>query len=79
MFSAYDLKRLEGYANQLLDYHVIMDLIPQLASLWFDGRVNSEGIKLTNIQAALLLAIGLQRKTVDDVEVWLRLAFSLPL
>ncbi|KAF9359711.1 hypothetical protein BGX34_008198 [Mortierella sp. NVP85] len=76
MFSAYDLKRLEGYANQLLDYHVIMDLIPHLASLWFDGRVNSEGIKLTNIQAALLLAIGLQRKTVDDVEKEIGLSAS---
>ena len=69
MFTAYDLKRLESYANQLLDYHVILDLLPQIASIWFDGRVNESGFKLTNIQSALLLALGLQRKTIDDFEV----------
>ncbi|KAF9205707.1 hypothetical protein BGZ49_003683 [Haplosporangium sp. Z 27] len=76
MFTAYDLKRLEGYANQMLDYHVILDLVPQVASIWFDGRVDNSGFKLTNIQAALLLAIGLQRKTMDDFEKEIGLSAS---
>ncbi|KAF9110194.1 hypothetical protein BGX27_006660 [Mortierella sp. AM989] len=76
LFSAYDLKRLEGYANQMLDYHVILDLVPQVASIWFDGRVDNSGFKLTNIQAALLLAIGLQRKTMDDFEKEIGLSAS---
>ncbi|KAF9916487.1 hypothetical protein BX616_003628 [Lobosporangium transversale] len=76
LFSAYDLKRLESYANQLLDYHVILDLLPQIASIWFDGRVQNAGFKLTNIQAALLLALGLQRKTVDDFEKEIGLSVS---
>ncbi|KAF9354935.1 hypothetical protein BGX26_007187 [Mortierella sp. AD094] len=76
LFSAYDLKRLEGYANQMLDYHVILDLVPQVASIWFDGRVDNSGFKLTNIQAALLLAVGLQRKTMDDFEKEIGLSAS---
>ncbi|KAG0294660.1 hypothetical protein BGZ98_001695, partial [Dissophora globulifera] len=76
LFSAYDLKRLESYANQLLDFHVILDLLPQIASIWFDGRVQDTGFKLTNIQAALLLALGLQRKTIDDFEKEIGLSAS---
>jgi len=69
LFSAYDLKRLESYANQMLDYHVILDLLPQIANIWFDGKIEDPSFKLTSIQAALLLALGLQRKSVDDFEV----------
>ncbi|KAG0347176.1 hypothetical protein BG004_008274 [Podila humilis] len=74
LFSAYDLKRLESYSNQMLDYHVILDLIPLIASIWFDGKV--EDFKLTGIQSTLLLALGLQRKTIDDVEKELSLSAS---
>lgn len=31
----YDLKRLEMYTNQLVDYHLIMDLLPPLARFYF--------------------------------------------
>ena len=34
-FSAYDMKRLESYSRNLLDYHVILDLVPRLAQLFF--------------------------------------------
>ncbi|KAF9425866.1 hypothetical protein BGZ94_007153 [Podila epigama] len=74
LFSAYDLKRLESYANQMLDYHVILDLVPSIASIWFDGKVDD--FKLTGIQATMLLALGLQRKTIDDVEKELSLSAS---
>ncbi|KAF9291140.1 GNAT acetyltransferase 2-domain-containing protein [Linnemannia elongata] len=76
LFSGYDLKRLESYANQLLDYHVILDLLPQIASIWFDGKVDDGAFKLTNIQAALLLALGLQRKSIDDFEKEIGLSAS---
>jgi len=33
--SKYDLKRLEMYSKNLVDYHLIMDLIPALARLYF--------------------------------------------
>ncbi|KAG0204505.1 hypothetical protein BGX33_008423 [Mortierella sp. NVP41] len=76
LFSAYDLKRLESYANQLLDYHVILDLLPLIASIWFDGKVDDAGFKLTSIQSALLLALGLQRKSIDDFEKEIGLSAS---
>jgi N-acetyltransferase 10 len=66
-FSPFDLKRLESYANNLLDYHVILDMVPTLATYYFAGRL-SPAVSLSPIQKSLLLAIGLQRKSFDDVE-----------
>lgn len=31
----YDIKRLEMYSNNLVDYHLIIDLMPTLARLYF--------------------------------------------
>ncbi|KAI1856438.1 hypothetical protein JX265_011685 [Neoarthrinium moseri] len=66
LLSPYDLKRLESYCNGTLDYHTILDLVPKLASLYFTGRLK-QNIKLSGIQQAILLAIGLQRKDMDAV------------
>ena len=33
--TVYDLKRLESYAKNLVDFHLIMDLVPTLAKLYF--------------------------------------------
>jgi N-acetyltransferase 10 len=66
LLTPFDHKRLESYANGLLDYHVVLDLIPTIAQLYFTGRLRSS-IKLTPVQQAILLAIGLQRKEVDAV------------
>ena len=81
LLSPFDVKRLESYANNQLDYHVILDLLPTLATLYFDRRMsalptdsnNSDhaakegGVKLSALQSAVLLAMGLQRKTVEEV------------
>lgn len=67
-FSAYDLKRLESYANNMLDYHVILDLLPTIAHLYFGGRLG-EVIKFSGVQSSILLGIGLQRKAIEDLEV----------
>ncbi|KAH8679878.1 GNAT acetyltransferase 2-domain-containing protein [Tricladium varicosporioides] len=75
LLSPFDLKRLESYANNMLDYHVILDLIPKLANLYFTGRLRSD-IKLTGIQAAILLAVGLQCKDLSVVETELSVASS---
>ena len=75
MFTPFDLKRLESYANNMLDYHVILDMLPSIANLYFSGLLKGQ-IKLSGIQAALLLAIGLQRKEFSDVEKEMGLASS---
>jgi N-acetyltransferase 10 len=74
IFSPYDLKRLEKYADQMIDYHLIVDLLPSIATLYFTRRLTAVG--LSRVQESILLAIGLQRKTLDDLEKELRLAAS---
>ncbi|KJE95863.1 N-acetyltransferase 10 [Capsaspora owczarzaki ATCC 30864] len=65
LFTVFDLKRLESYARNLVDYHVILDLIPQLAMEWFQNRIP---VQLSPTQAEILLAVGLQHKDVDSLE-----------
>lgn len=60
----FDLKRLDSYANNLLDYHVILDLMPLVGRLWF-AKLTS--VSLSSVQAAILLAVALQHKLLDDV------------
>ncbi|KAF2437434.1 N-acetyltransferas-like protein [Karstenula rhodostoma CBS 690.94] len=67
LLSAYDLKRLDSYANNMLDYHVILDMLPKIAELYFTGRLRGQ-VKMSGVQTAILLAIGLQRKEFADVE-----------
>lgn len=62
----HDLKRLELYGRNLCDHHLVADLLPILARVYFTGRLG-KGFKLSSLQGALLCAIGLQNKTVDDV------------
>jgi N-acetyltransferase 10 len=64
----FDLKRLESYANNMLDYHVILDLLPAVAALYFEKRLG-EDVRVSAVQSAILLALGMQRKTIEDVEV----------
>ncbi|KAK3321587.1 GNAT acetyltransferase 2-domain-containing protein [Apodospora peruviana] len=66
LLTPWDHKRLESYASGILDYHVVLDLIPTIAHLYFTGRLRT-GIKLSNLHQAIVLAIGLQRKEVDQI------------
>lgn len=75
LLTPFDHKRLESYANGLLDYHVVLDLMPTIAQLYFSGRLKSN-IKLSGLQQAILLAIGLQRKEVETVAEELSIASS---
>jgi N-acetyltransferase 10 len=61
----YDLHRLEAYAKHLVDHHLILDLLPSLAKLYFMGRAH---VSLSQTQAAILLGVGLQYKAVNDLE-----------
>uniref|UniRef100_A0A8D3AF75 RNA cytidine acetyltransferase n=1 Tax=Scophthalmus maximus TaxID=52904 RepID=A0A8D3AF75_SCOMX len=65
-FSPYDLKRLELYSRSMVDYHLIMDLIPAVARMFFLKQLGD--ISLSAAQCALLLGIGLQHKSVDQLE-----------
>jgi N-acetyltransferase 10 len=59
----------------MLDYHVVLDLLPTIASLYFTRRLGQE-VSLAAAQQAILLALGLQRKSIEDVEAELRVPVS---
>ena len=68
MITPYDLKRLEQYASNMADYHLIMDLVPSLAKLHFLYEVeNLNKPNLGAVQQAILAGIGLQCKSVDTL------------
>ena len=62
--SPFDLKRLDSYANNLLDYHVIVDMLPLISQLF---SKTGQDISLSSVQSAILLAIGLQHKDMDQI------------
>ena len=64
-FSAYDVKRLEQYCGNCADYHLVMDMIPTAAKWFFLGQMGDMHISL--VQQCILLAIGLQHRTVEDI------------
>ncbi|CAE7738015.1 KRE33, partial [Symbiodinium sp. KB8] len=66
LLTGHDLQRLDSYARNLVDYHMITDLVPLLASLYFTHRM--PGLSLSRLQCALLMAVGAQRRSVDAVE-----------
>ena len=72
-FTDYDLRRLESYTRNLVDYRLILDLIPTLARLFYLNRLP---IQLTAIQMALIAGIGLQYKTIEQLETELNLPQS---
>ncbi|EDV29586.1 uncharacterized protein TRIADDRAFT_20052 [Trichoplax adhaerens] len=65
IFIKYDLKRLDIYSRKMADYHLVTDLLPSIAKLYFTDRFE---FNLSSVQAAILLGLGLQRKTIDELE-----------
>ena len=68
----HDLKRLELYGRNLCDHHLVTDLLPTIAQIYFTGRFGSD-LQLSSVQAALFCGIGLQHRTVDDLTKDLKL------
>jgi len=64
-FLPHDLQRLESYARSQVEFRVILDLLSDIALLYFQGRI--EELKLDTVQKATLLALGIQGKTVDTL------------
>ncbi|KAL6744873.1 tRNA binding domain-containing protein, partial [Haematococcus lacustris] len=66
----YDLKRLHAYSNNLVDYHLVLDLLPPLTAAYFAGRLPAS---LSYAQAAILVVLGLQQRTLEDCDTELSL------
>lgn len=68
--SLFDLRRLESYSNNMVDFHLILDLVPTLAKLFFLKQTLPRGsINLSYVQSAILIGFGLQYKKVEDIEL----------
>lgn len=63
--SEFDVKRLSSYARNMVDYHMILDLLPTVTMLVLTGKVP---VSISNVQAAILVSLGLQRKSISQLE-----------
>ncbi|CAD5183874.1 unnamed protein product [Musa acuminata subsp. malaccensis] len=70
LLSPHDMKRLEAYTNNCVDYHMILDLVPILAHQYFQGNIP---VTLSPVQASVLFCIGLQNKDVGDIKEEMKL------
>lgn len=67
--SVFDLRRLDQYSKNLVDFHLIMDLVPTLAKLHFLRSTLPRGtVNLSYVQSAILIGMGLQFKRVEQIE-----------
>ena len=60
-----DVTRLESYTKNLVDYHMIIDLLPSISRLYFLGQLKKVGFSY--IQLAMLVGVGLQYKKIEEV------------
>ena len=60
----FDFKRMELYSRNMTNYNMIIDLIPTIANLYFNKKIY---VPLSYIQAGVLLGVGLQRKSFDEI------------
>ncbi|KAJ3671189.1 hypothetical protein LUZ60_008615 [Juncus effusus] len=65
LLSPYDMERLEDYTNNMVDFPVIMDLVPRLAHEYFQEKIP---VTLTAVQATILLCMGLQNKDLTSIK-----------
>lgn len=75
LFTPLDLKRLEGYCRNAVEHYMIKDLVSTIAELFFLNCFPEE-TKLSFSQAVILLAVGLQKRTVDELGEKLELNHS---
>ena len=65
-FNLLDLKRLEHYTKGMVDYHMIRDLVPVLSDYFFLGKFGAR-VKMSYTQAVILLAMGLQHRSIEFI------------
>ncbi|KAJ4768261.1 RNA cytidine acetyltransferase [Rhynchospora pubera] len=65
LLTSYDLKRLEAYTHNLVDFHMILDLVPILAHQYFQEKIP---VMLSAVQGSILLYMGLQNKDVTSIK-----------
>lgn len=64
-FSQEDFKRLVKYSKGLLTCNLIIDLVPMLSYLYFNGKIEKN---LSPEQTMILIGVGLQKKSFEIIE-----------
>eukprot|EP00924_Labyrinthula_sp_SR-Ha-C_P003427 snap_masked-scaffold_15-processed-gene-9.8-mRNA-1 protein AED:0.02 eAED:0.02 QI:0/0/0/1/1/1/2/0/1050 len=81
-FLIYDIRRLEAYSGNLIDYHLILDLVPRIAKSYFLLEFSSESgnpeliFNLSKVQETLLIGLGLKGLTIESIAKQLDLDVS---
>lgn len=55
-FTPYDLKRLELYSRSMVDYHLIMDLVPVVARIFFLKQLGDMSLSAAQCVSFLFLS-----------------------
>lgn len=55
LFLPYDLKRLEMYSRNMVDYHLIMDMIPAISRMYFLNQLGDLALSAAQSVSYLLL------------------------
>eukprot|EP00488_Nonionellina_sp_1-RS-2012_P002620 TRINITY_DN5111_c0_g1_i1.p1 TRINITY_DN5111_c0_g1~~TRINITY_DN5111_c0_g1_i1.p1 ORF type:complete len:159 (-),score=35.96 TRINITY_DN5111_c0_g1_i1:399-875(-) len=71
-FSDWDLKRLETYNKNLIDFNLIKDMIPIFCHLFFNNKFESK-LQLNYSQCAVLLGLGFQKKSIEQISMELNI------
>ena len=61
---------VQAYSNNLVDHHIILDLLPWLAQAYFSGHISAN---LSYLQAAILLSLGLQQNDISSLHAAIQL------
>ena len=74
------MNRLKSYSKNQVDYHLILDLIPHIARLFFTDRLG-KCVNLGYTNQAILVGVGLQMKSFEQIckEIDLQVASALPI
>mmetsp|Transcript_45154 Transcript_45154/g.98178 ORF Transcript_45154/g.98178 Transcript_45154/m.98178 type:complete len:1025 (-) Transcript_45154:61-3135(-) len=60
-----DIHRLEQYGRNLVEYGLILDLVPAIALLFLSRRMPE--VHLSHLQCAILVAVGCQHRSFNEV------------
>ncbi|XP_052195629.1 RNA cytidine acetyltransferase 1-like isoform X2 [Diospyros lotus] len=65
IMTPHDMKRLEAYTNNLVDFRMIFDLVRRISRQYFEEKLP---VTLSYAQASVLLCIGLQDRDISYIE-----------
>ena len=58
--SMFDFRRLDSYSKNMVDFHLILDLVPTLAKMQYQKKVLPKGaVNMSYAQSAILIGLGL--------------------